>query len=467
MFFCTIMLILVLAFQLLFNYFLSQKIVENKVKDSILDVFYLIENNYSNDERTLDSLLSEKAEKSNLTIMILADEGVVYANRTFINFNNPVQRPQDIREFDKASFSYEPTVTVENRFNEEHYILKGSIETDSGTWYVMCYALVESLDKSINMFSVSSAIISMTMLVFGTILIFFFSRDISRPVIEIESVAEQIANLNFKVQANENSTIKEMLGLAKSINKMSNSLSGTMNKLNQVNEQLKSDIDMQKRMDITRKVFVANVSHEMKTPLAMLMMYSECLKNNLNNIDKDYYCQTIIEETIKLNDIVRSMLDIFIVENSLEKMNMDNCNFTELISTICEQFGPMMKEYVFVYNIEDFLQAFCDKNHITQAVNNYLMNALSYTENGKRIELNCYSLNGKIRLSVYNQGNCIQPNEMDNIWQLFYKIDKSRIKTINCNAGLGLYIVSMIIKAHNGQFGVENKEDGVLFWFEI
>ncbi len=229
---------------------------------------------------------------------------------------------------------------------------------------------------------------------------------------------------------------------------------------------MKSDIDTQKKLERMRREFVGNVSHEMKTPLSLLQLYADNLKNNVQSIDKDYYCDTIIEESSKLSEMVSSMLDMSSIESGLSKIELSKISLSGAALDLLTKVAPLTENYNLKIHIEDDI--FIDGNlkYIEQAMRNYLSNALEHTCDG---DLICVSLSSKDDMavfSVYNTGQPISELDMPFLWDSFYRADKARVRE-GGNAGLGLHIVKTIVLAHGGIYNCQNLDDGVEFSFML
>lgn len=173
----------------------------------------------------------------------------------------------------------------------------------------------------------------------------YSSKNISKPITDIEAVSKKIAALDFSYVADENCSAAELASLAKSINQMSGQHSFNMQQLTKANEQLQKDIEYRKQIEHYRREFIAGVSHEMKTPLALLQIYTENLKSNISGIDKDYYCDTIVEETENLSRMVSDMLEISSVDSGFITLSSEDVDVAELCRNILREYQPVLGEY--------------------------------------------------------------------------------------------------------------------------
>jgi signal transduction histidine kinase len=283
-----------------------------------------------------------------------------------------------------------------------------------------------------------------------------FARNFSRPIQNITEVARNVALMNFKVRAEENLSTTELRDLSYSINLMADNLKKLISDLQTSNEKLQADFDKQIRLDKMRREFVANVSHELKSPLHLLLMYTENLKNNVDNIDKDYYCNTIIEETNRLNDMVKSLLDLSAIENGLEKMRKETLNLSELSENVISKSNLLFQKATVSASIEKDIFVEGDSRYMEQVIKNYFANAVAHTPENGRILITLMQKENDAIFSVFNEGSTIAEEDILHIWESFYKTDKARTREDETHVGLGLYIVKSIMQAHGGDYGVKN-----------
>ena len=390
--FSSVLLSLVLILQVVFNMFYSKNAFISDQKNQIEKLFYEIKNNYSDENESLFDLTQKADETNNIAILILDDEAVIYSSKNTMSFIMPFQKQQLTGLF-KDDFTELPSAEIlENeRDDKSSIILKGKFEFEGETRYVMLMSHLESIDYSTLLFTKSNAVIAIIFIFIGIIVSVLFAKKLFKPIKDIENVANNISDLNFDSYANENTKTIEMNNLAVSVNKMSNKLQAYISDLQLANQRLLADIDYQKQAEQMRREFVANVSHEMKTPLCLLLLYTSGLKNNIESIDKDYYCDTIIEEVAKLDEMVKSMLDISAIENGLSKMSMERFDFSEFCTIISSKMSVLIKDYNSHYDFMQGLFVMGDKYYLEQSIKNYINNAISHTENGNDV-ITSYSI---------------------------------------------------------------------------
>ena len=308
------------------------------------------------------------------------------------------------------------------------------------------------------------SIVAVVCFILSVVWIYFYARRFSKPLTLMSETTSRMAKLQFDKHLSVEGE-DEIAHLAKSINTMSRSLDSALSELKESNEKLRDEIELERQLDVMRKAFVANVSHELKTPLAIIKGYAEGLKLNVNSGSKDEYCETIMDETDRMNALVLSILELSRYESGQMPITPTAFDMSNLA-------GESLKRIFKNSNINtenkipEGTFAFADKQQIEQVLKSYLENARSHTDEGGAVTLASEEKGDKIRVSVFNTGSHISPEIMPQIWQSFYRGDTSHKREEN-RFGLGLSIVSAIMKMHQTDCGVYNTEDGVCFWFEV
>ena len=306
-------------------------------------------------------------------------------------------------------------------------------------------------------------------LVLILLLAFVFSNMVSKPLIRMNATAMKMAELDFSVRCEEKKN-DEIGSLAHNLNFLSENLHRALNELTIANSQLTEDIEKERQLEKMRKEFVAGVSHELKTPISLIMGYVEGLKENLvEGADKDRYIGVISDETQKMGNLVNDMLDLSQLESGKFKMNMEEFNMKELIEYILRKFETLFAEKQLKVKLqipEENILVTGDEFRIEQVINNFLNNAIRHTPRHGIVRLNVLNFYSAVRVEVENEGASIDEADLENIWQKFYKAEKSRNREAG-GTGLGLAIVGSILQLHGAGYGVENTETGVRFFFEL
>ncbi|MFI3205652.1 MAG: HAMP domain-containing sensor histidine kinase [Clostridia bacterium] len=467
--FCLLILLL-LAGQVIFNLFFSKESLIQQTKTEIQSLYNSILNSYSDDEENLYQLTSYGDSINGFSIQIFSEETLIYSSRNPLPFLSETfsSRPQKDSDFNTSLYQENPSTTsAESITGDGSSIITifGKFMYEGEYRYVNISKPVESIQDVVNVLTFSSIIISLVILLIGMVVVFIIAKSISKPINDIKSISERVANLDFNTKADENSSSLELSSLAKSINSMSTQLRNSMRDLQNANEKLQEDIEYQKTIDKNRKQFIANISHEMKTPLALLQIYCENLNEDIEGIDKKEYCQIILGETLRMDSIVKDMLNISSIENDFAKSNKNDYDISHSCQSIITYMKPILSNINLIIDIDENIVIYGDKKQLDEAMRNYLNNAVAHVKSTIKISLK--KIENDLVFSVYNDGINIPESELSNIWDSFYKADKSRKRSGSSNAGLGLYIVKIILEKHSGKYAVQNKTDGVEFTFTI
>ncbi len=328
----------------------------------------------------------------------------------------------------------------------------------------------ENIEESVAISSRFLAILGAIVIILGSVFMFVISTGFTKPIDELSDISDQMAMLNFekKYKGKRNDEIGR---LGKSINVLSEKLEETITELKTANIELMKDIKDKNEVDEMRKEFLSNVSHELKTPLAIVMGYAEGLKENIeeDKEERDYYCDVILDEAKKMDGLVKKLLSLNEIEFGENKIDLSRFDIVELCRGVISSLTIMTKETDVSIGMDQNEPIFvwADENLIEEVVVNYLSNAINHVDDRKVINVSFSEpAEGIIRVSVFNSGERIAESELEKIWIKFYKVDKARTREYGGN-GIGLSIVKAIIAQHKRDCGVINRENGVEFWFEL
>lgn len=303
----------------------------------------------------------------------------------------------------------------------------------------------------------------------GSLWAYFFARKFTSPILELKQIAQNMSQLDFSQTCTINRT-DEIGELGSSINHLSEQLGTAIAELHQKNQQLMADVEKERKLDKMRQDFVSSVSHELKTPLSLLLGYAEGLKENIavSDEDRNFYCSVIIDEAEKMDRLVKDLLNLSQIESGFFKLNQSNFDLTALVSDVALKYQSLLaeKQITLTTAIPEQLQIFGDPLRIEQILFNLVNNALDHTEGERRLAINVEDTGSHIRVSVFNTGRPIPSESLDKIWLSFYKVDKSRSRE-HGGYGLGLSIVRAIQELYGNSYGVANQDQGVIFWFDV
>lgn len=355
-------------------------------------------------------------------------------------------------------------------------------EVPDGTEYVAYQSYLDSGEK-INVYTqldlvrsnarYASSLLRSTMLIIGIslmIVFFVYSRRFTEPLVEMNEVTKHVAKMDFSKKCVIKS-INELGQLADNINSMSDSLSKAMGDLQEKNRQLELDIEHEHKLEKSRKEFVSNVSHELKTPIAIIQGYAEGLKLGIsdNPEDNEEYIDVIIEEAKRMNTLVLDLLELSYYESGTYKLEMEKFCVNDMI----DEYISAQKMIINDKNIDveidlpSDIYGFADEQKMRMVLNNYFSNAISHCEGEeKKIIVSAQETDSVYRISVFNSGKNIPEDTIEEMWNNFFRGDKSHRRDEG-RFGIGLSIVSAIQRMHSMKFGCDNKENGVEFWFDV
>ncbi len=288
-------------------------------------------------------------------------------------------------------------------------------------------------------------------------------------------MAEKMAKLDFSQKYRITDTDDEINELGKNMNTVSNKLEVTIKQLKDTNIELEKDIEQKSKIDEMRKQFISDVSHELKTPIAIIQGYAEGLKENVNTDEesKDYYAEVILDEANKMDRLVKQLLELMKLEYGKREFNNQRFNIAELVQEVIRKSNVMYEEQGIEVEIENSkpTYVFADDFYIEQVVTNYFTNAIKHVKevNGeKKIKFTIKEnpQTKKVRVSVHNTGDRIDEEDLNRIWNRFYKVDESRHRT-DGGSGIGLSLVKAIMTNYGNSYGAFNTENGVEFYFEL
>ena len=339
---------------------------------------------------------------------------------------------------------------------------------DTGCYFLMRNP-IQSIQDNVRISNRFSAYIIFAGILVSIIMVWFISKQICDPILELTSISKRMANLEF--DAKYQSGGKNEIGqLGENFNQMSEILEKTISELKTANNELQNDLEQKIQVDEMRKEFLSNVSHELKTPIALIQGYAEGLQECVNDDEQSraFYCDVIIDEAAKMNTMVRKLLTLNQLEFGNDMINLEYFNLTELVQGVLQsqQVFAQQKSVDIQFTHDEDIYAWGDEFKIEEVVTNYISNALNHVSGANLIQVSIERIDKKVRVSVYNTGSCIPEEDLDKVWIKFYKVDKARTREYG-GSGIGLSIVKAIMDSHHQEFGVRNENDGVTFWFEL
>ncbi len=393
------------------------------------------------------------AYKNVSNIYILDSNGnTIYSSESSISQNVGVpSRPykisvseviEGINSSPSKKFSY--TFKLD-KFKSEVF-LYGKVIQGTNNYLVMITS-IDPIDSTTNVFKSQLIYITIISLLISSIISIFISRNLSKPIKKINETAKKMANGNYNVKFEKSGYLE---------------IDELVDTLNFATEQLE-------KTDNIRKELIANVSHDLRTPLTMIKAYSEMIRDlsGENKEKRETHLQVIIDETDRLTRLVNDMMDLSKIESGATTLNKEIIDLGEIVKNIVKGLDMENDNCKFILNIQNDLNVNADKTKIEQVIYNLISNAINHSLDNKIIEVNVKSVQKKVKVEVIDNGPGISKEDLQHIWDRYYKSDKT-YKRASSGTGLGLSIVKNILEKHEANYGVESQlEKGSNFWFEI
>lgn len=463
-----------MALLLLASFFLAEPVMIHRQKGNIQTLYHSLQQNYTDDASALESLVQRYEEGNFLQVEIMDGEGtLIYTsgrkmNEGFEGFPGPFPQnfpnPPDA-QYSFADYESEPSVVRESRGEGEALSIRGVFCTAGGDRYVSIRTPVRAIYDTVSVMNQLTLIISVLVVLVGCLAAFLYAARFSRPIVGISDTAKKVAALDFSNRAEERSSTAEIADLAVSINAMSGQLEEFIRQLMEKNGQLAEDNERLAKSEEARRSFIANVSHDLKSPLAVLSGYAEMLKEHTDGLDPEVCCDVILQETETMDRMIRSMLEVSALEHGLTTLQKQPMNLSVLAEELCARERPLLekKGLTFEVRLTPDLQIDGEEDTLARAVQNILQNAVSHTSAGGTITVRLARQGADAVLSVHNEGASIPEEKLERIWDSFYRTDEARTRDGQSNLGLGLYIVKTVVSAHGGTCRAANEQGGVLF----
>lgn len=330
---------------------------------------------------------------------------------------------------------------------------------------------MESIKESVSITNRFLIIGGASAIIISGIIALIISNTFTKPLKELNQISQKMSKLDFS-QKYEVTTDDEIGMLGTSINTLSSNLEKTIQELKKANMELEKDIEETSKISEMRSQFISDVSHELKTPIALIQGYAEGLCDGIvqDEESRKYYLDVILDEANKMAELTRGLLDLSNLEYGKNELNIQNFNITELINNLIRKQEILLneKEIKVTFDYEKDLEVKGDTFRIEQVLTNYFNNAIKHLDDKKEIKISIDDSkpNGIVRISVFNSGENIADEDIPRIWNRFYKVDSSRNREVG-GSGIGLSLVRAIMKQHHMNYGVQNVDGGVEFWFEL
>lgn len=467
---CLLLVLLVINIKFLEPYYISNK--EAEFIHLYDELKIAVENNTINNEDVSDNLYS-LSEKNNISFLVIDTERDrvvtnvhdmdMLKNQLMGYLLNQTQKTSKILE----STDYYQLAQSKDPWNQTDYIeMWGTF--DNGNSFLIRSPL-ESIKESASISNRFLLYIGCTTVVLCLVFVWYFSKRLTDPILELAVLSDKMANLDFNAKYTSGGS-NEIGELGENFNRMSEKLERTISELKSANNSLLKDIERKEKLEQMRTEFMGNVSHELKTPIALIQGYAEGLKEGVNDDpeSREFYCDVIIDEAAKMNQMVKNLLTLNQLEFGDEDIEFERFNVTAVVSGILQSMEliAQQKEVNVIFRQEEPVYVWADEFKVEQVIRNYISNAFNHVGGEKVIEVKIVIDQTKARVTVFNTGKPIPEEDIEHIWDKFYKVDKAHTREYGGN-GIGLSIVKAIMESFHQGYGVNNYDNGVEFWMEL
>ena len=327
----------------------------------------------------------------------------------------------------------------------------------------------QSIQESAGVSNQFMLYVGMIVMIAGVFIMYFVSNQYTKPILRLAAHAKNMQKLDFSTRYKDNRD-DEIGVLGNSMNALSDRLEKTISELKTANNELKLDLQRRSEQEQMRQEFLANVSHELKTPIALIQGYAEGLKEGVSDDpeSREFYCDVIMDEASKMNLMVKNLLTLNQLEFGNDEVIFERFDVSKLIQGVIQSCEILIQQADAKIDFigESPVYVWADEFKTEQVIRNYLTNAIHHVDNERRIEVRVLSKDDIVRVTVFNSGHPIPQEDLAKLWDKFYKVDKAHTREYGGN-GIGLSIVKAIMESFHQKYGVRNFDNGVEFWFEL
>lgn len=475
-----VILVIILFLILVNNFVFGQFYLYSKTK--ALKSVYEIVNNYYNENqgKDIETQLEQIAIQNNFDILIRNNQNNVNVYTSNKDFYYTFGQMNEMT----SKFNIGVGEIIEQ---SENFIIRKIKDSKNGVTYVLLSSTLDNgyflyiripitaIQESVKISNNFLYLMAGFTILIAAVIVSYVTRKFTDPILELNNIANKMANLDFSHKYRISDTDDEINNLGKSINAMSDKLEKTIKQLRSTNIELEKDIEEKSKIDEMRKSFISDVSHELKTPIALIQGYSEGLLENVNSDEENrrFYAEVILDETNKMDKLVKQLLELMKLEYGKREFKDKKFNIVEVEKEVIRKSQVMLEEKSIDVKLEtsEEINVLADDFYIEQVISNYITNAIKHVKeiDDKKIiqiknEVNID--NNKVRVKVFNTGENISEEHINKIWNRFYKIDEARNRN-DGGTGIGLSFVKAIMNNYGNSYGIINKEDGVEFYFDL
>ena len=472
-------ILLIIIFLIIVNNFLLENFYLYNKQKTLKAVYETINNYYIDPTKytNIETELEKMSMKNNFDILIKDNNGInVYTtNKNFTSvigtINDIIDKFNEGKELEtNDKFSIRKQRDIKTGLS--YIMLSGKLENG---YFLYIRIPLTSIQDSVTISNNFLLLMAGFTILIASIMVSIVSRKFTEPILELNNIAKKMSNLDFSQKYEVTNAKDEINDLGKSINTMSEKLEKTIKQLRSSNIELERDIEEKSKIDEMRKSFISDVSHELKTPIALIQGYSEGLLENVNSDEENrkFYAEVILDETNKMDKLVKQLLELMKLEYGKREFNNREFDIVELEKAVIQKSKLLLEEkkVKVILDTSKEIKVFADDFYIEQVITNYLTNAIKNVkeidgEKYIKIENENLTESNVIRIKVFNTGENISEENLERIWKRFYKVDESRNRSQG-GTGIGLAFVKAIMTNYNMKYGVINCKKGIEFYFEL
>ena len=464
---CMLVILLVLVGAGLEPYYVREK------EENFKELYKEIESLAEGEELTEDevSQINRTAERYNFYYIVWN-----FSNEN--GFSNPQDRHMVLVQLGGVLFNKIDSRVMERNDNYQVVEFRDNTQqvdylalwgTVGNSYNIFIRSPLESIQETMGLFFRFLLIVGIAVIAGGILFVWYFSRRLTEPLRELAVLSARMADLDFNAKYTSGGG-GEIGVLGENFNIMSQKLENTISELKNANFRLQQDIEQKEKMEKMRTDFMGNVSHELKTPIALIQGYAEGLKEGVSDDpeSREFYCDVIMDEASKMNQMVKNLMTLNQLEFGDENVEFQRFDLTELIRGVLQSMEIMaqQKEAKVQFRQKDPVYVWADEFKAEQVVRNYVSNAFNHLDGDRVVDVKIIPAGEKVKVTVFNTGTPIPEEDVPHIWEKFYKVDKAHTREYGGN-GIGLSIVKAIMDSFHQEYGVNNYDNGVEFWFEL
>ncbi|QIW22037.1 sensor histidine kinase [Bacillus thuringiensis] len=459
------------------SFHLSIKTKNNEIKDLAIQSMSLEGNGLSvGDFVEIDAFKLKKEDKIHIKNLIVKKRGEKNDNSVINMSDYKFDFEGEILSFSSVSqktLNHRQAISIYLSLLDKNKIKEGNeVFTDfnqtylislkkEGHKYILASTSIEGSKEAIRILNDFNLYIIFLALILAIGIIYIYSKQITKPLLQMKEIAKSIANQDFDKKVCINSK-DELQDLGESLNDISSNLKSNINELKEVNNKLKQEYEERLEMEKNQNFLLINISHDLKTPLTIIKGYLKAIKDRVYS--KDEYIDYTIHEVDEISRTLNEMLEITKLKSKSYSLDLEMTDFTRLVYKTYDKLKYLAKEkqQSVKFSLVDDVFINIDEKEMKKALENLITNAIKYSSNSMNVNMDLVEEHDQYVFSIENEGAHIPDEDLKNIFKEFYRVDKSRNKKTGGN-GLGLVIVKVILEAHHIQYGIKNNKKGVKF----